>query len=575
MDKFAQLFTKLDQSNKTNDKLAALKDYFETAPKRDVVWAIGIFTGKRPRRQVKQKDLIHAAQDLAEIPDWLFSETYLLVADTAETISLIVPGHSQTDESSKETLTEAIAFLNQLSKLEPELVREKLQEKWLQQSQVERFVFTKLVTGGFRVGVSKQLVARALAAIVGVDDTVMQQRLMGDWQPGTVDPERFFAEEGIAELASQPYPFFLAHQLNDPALELAEPGEWAAEWKWDGIRGQIVRRAGETHVWSRGEELVTDKFPELISLGENLDDGTVLDGEIIAHASDAGDASDCGHRDSGKILPFSKLQQRIGRKNLTKKILSEVPVKFLSYDLLELKGKDLRDQPLRERRTQLEKLVATKSSSTPELLLSKLLDFSDWGELAEFRKESQAQRAEGLMLKRWESPYQSGRKRGDWWKWKLDPLTIDAVLIYAQSGRGRRAGLFTDYTFAVWKDQNRTEEKTGSTSENTGNSTDENSEKTNPELVPFTKAYSGLTEAEITEVDKFIKANVREKFGPVRSVKPKLVFEIAFEGIQASSRHKSGVALRFPRIARWRRDKPAAEANTLADLKEMLDKYGS
>jgi DNA ligase 1 len=382
------------------------------------------------------------------------------------------------------------------------------------------------------MGVSQKMMVNALAKTINAGASVIAHRISGNWNPLTTSFDELLNEQGTNTDHSKPYPFYLAYALEDEITSLGEPHEWQAEWKWDGIRGELIKRNDELFVWSRGEELMTEKFPEYFSLKDSLSNGIVLDGEIIPSQE-------------GKPLPFALLQTRIGRKNITKKQLQETPITFFAYDLLEYEGHDIREASLLERRLLLEKIV--REAKHPALLLSPVIHFSTWDELTSLRMQSRSMGSEGIMLKRKSSSYQVGRKRGDWWKWKIDPLVIDAVMIYAQKGHGRRSNLYTDYTFAV-KDQDK--------------------------LVSFTKAYSGLTDKEFAQVDAFVKRNSIEKFGPVRTVKPELVFEIAFEGIAASNRHKSGVALRFPRINRWRQDKKPGEINTLDDLKKMLEIYG-
>jgi len=396
----------------------------------------------------------------------------------------------------------------------------------------ERFVFNKLLTGGWRVGLSQKLMTRALAQHAEVEENSLTHRLMGNWRAETTTYHELIESSDPADQYSKPYPFYLAYALEGEPQNLGDLSEWQAEWKWDGIRGQIIIRNNELFVWSRGEELMTDKFPEFQELVEALPNGTVLDGEIIPFKD-------------GKPLNFATMQTRISRKNVSKAILKSAPIVMIVYDILEFEGKDLRETPMKERRQILERMVKKQKSGT--LMLSKVLELDSWNKLIEVRTTSRENNAEGLMLKRKDSTYKIGRKKGDWWKWKVDPLTIDAVMIYAMRGHGRRANLYTDYTFAVWDGE---------------------------KLVPFAKAYSGLTDKEIKRVDAFVKKNTVDKFGPVRSVSPELVFEVAFEGIAKSSRHKSGVALRFPRIHRWREDKPAAEANTKEDLMRMLDDFG-
>lgn len=530
MKQFAALFTRLDQTNKTNTKVAVLKDYFAQAPDHDKLWALALFTHKRPKRQVNATRLREWTAHEANLPLWLLEESYHIVGDLAETMSLLLPPpHTEQHEG----LAYWIHYINALKDLEETEKQEKVVAAWRQMDRAERFVFTKLMTGGFRVGVSQNLVVRAVAEVLEQDKAAIAHRLMGQWNPDETTFEGLLLEEQASEDLSRPYPFFLAHPLEDAPESLGSPAAWQAEWKWDGIRSQLIVRQDEIYIWSRGEELVTDKFPELAALKEALPNGTVLDGEILPWKE-------------GRPLPFGLLQTRIGRKNLTKKVLETAPVHLMAYDLLEWQGQDLRQEPMARRRELLEALLARPNM--PEVLHpSPTVPFDNWQKLAETQTTARDQYAEGLMLKKLDSPYEVGRKRGAWWKWKVEPLTIDGVMIYAQRGHGRRADLYSDYTFAVWDGK---------------------------ELVPFAKAYSGLTDKEMGQVDKFVKKNTLERFGPVRTVKPELVFEIGFEGIQSSKRHKSGVALRFPRILRWRQDKPMEEANSLQDLQAMLKQYG-
>ncbi len=529
MKDFAALVTRIDESTKTSVKTAALVDYFQTASAADKLWTIALFTGRRPKRTITATRLRKWAAEVAGLPDWLFEESYSVVGDLAETIALVLP-RSEGDED--RPLSEWIAYLRHLSTLEEDDRKAGILDAWSRLPQAERFLFTKLLTGGFRIGVSAKLITRALAQATGQPEAELTHKLMGSWTPDTVTWEALIeADDPTADL-SKPYPFYLAYQL-DALDQVGAPSDWNAERKWDGIRGQLIVRGGEHHLWSRGEDLMTDRFPELAQLRDDLPDGTVIDGEVLAFAGD-------------RPLSFNALQKRLGRKTVPKKLLAEAPVKLMGYDLLEHGGTDIRNRPLQERRALLQALIAEVPSEAP-LRLSPSVPFLTWEDLSAARDQSRDLGAEGLMLKRLSSPYLAGRKRGDWWKWKIDPLSIDAVMIYAQAGHGRRANLFTDYTFAV-RDGN--------------------------ELVPFTKAYSGLTDAEFREITAWVRKNTLQRFGPVRQVPPTHVFEIAFEGIQESPRHKSGVALRFPRMLRWRRDKPVDDANTLDDLKEMLATYG-
>ena len=537
MRRFSELISRLGAATKTNDKLDALTKYFDEAEDPDKVWMIAIFSGRRPKRIVSSTFLMECCLDITGLPAWLFEESYHTVGDLGETLSLLVP------ENSAPANTHPLRYyLEQLIALYPAADAEKRKfifNSWNSMTRNEMFVFNKLITGNFRIGVSRQLVVNALARTSRRDPSFIAHRISGNWDPATISFSEILGEESSTQDHSRPYPFYLAYALEESPETLGSPSEWLVEWKWDGIRGEIIRRGGELFVWSRGEELMTEKFPEYHSLKELLPEGTVLDGEIICLSEASSDAIDFFP------LPFAALQTRIGRKNITKKQLTEAPVGFIAYDLLEWEGVDFRDHPQWERRVKLESLI--KEIHRPFLRLSPSIAFEKWDELTVIRSKSRETGSEGLMLKRKESVYQTGRKRGDWWKWKIEPLTVDAVMVYAQKGHGRRSNLYTDYTFAV---------------------------RDGDQLVTFAKAYSGLTDQEFNEVDSFVKRNSLEKFGPVRTVKPELVFEIAFEGIAGSGRHKSGVALRFPRISRWRKDKKPDEINTLADLRQMLKIYG-
>ncbi|MHA4808745.1 ATP-dependent DNA ligase [Flavitalea flava] len=544
---FAELVILLGTSTRTNDKLEALSDFFASAVDQDKVWVVALFSGRKPKRAVNSTQLQSWCREITGLPQWLFEECYHTVGDLAETIALLLPEHQlvkfekEDMDEPKQTLSFYLDKLRSIGKEEEIYKKAFVVSCWETMSRKERFVFNKLITGGFRIGISQKTIVNALARTVNVSPSVIAHRITGNWDPHTTSFEALLSEETAALDISRPYPFYLAYALEDEIAALGEPAQWQAEWKWDGIRGQLVKRGGDLFVWSRGEELMTDKFPEYQSLKEKLPDGTVIDGEIISLTTNLIDASGFATGYRFIPLPFSALQTRIGRKNVTKKQLTEAPAGFIAYDLLESGGLDFRERPLWERRALLETYV--EGANDPALQLSPVITFSGWGELKEIRSHSREMGSEGLMLKKKDSPYQVGRKRGDWWKWKIDPLVIDAVMIYAQKGHGRRSNLYTDYTFAV---------------------------KDGDKLVTFTKAYSGLTDKELSEVDAFVKKNSLEKFGPVRTVKPELVFEIAFEGIAASNRHKSGVALRFPRINRWRKDKKPEEINTLEDLKNIL-----
>ena len=550
MRAFSALYLRLDETTSSNAKLAAMVDYFRGAPAADAAWAVYFLAGGKPRQLVAAKVLREFAQQASGTPEWLFEECYQSVGDLAETIALLTPPapapSAQPDLGLGRWMEERLLPLRGL--LPAEAIA-RLHEYWRDLDGRERFVCGKLITGNLRVGVSRLLVTRALASVSGLDAKRVAQRLVGYTDIGNFpQPASFLrlvaAEQGgDGDLSSSihPYPFFLAQPLQLPVdrldKEIGPPGQWQVEWKWDGIRAQVVRRAGEVAVWSRGEELVTERFPELAALARALPDGTVLDGEIVAWLE-------------GRVQPFARLQQRLGRKNLSARILAEIPVCLLAYDLLEWQAGDWRGRPLTERRAQLERLAAGVAAAAPALHLSPLLQGRDWADLDRQRQESRNRGVEGMMLKAHTAGYGVGRtsSAGIWWKWKVDPFTVDAVLVYAQRGHGRRAGLYTDYTFAVWGP----------------------AEGGGRQLVPFAKAYSGLTDAEIAQVDAIIRRTTTEKFGPVRALQPTLVFELGFEGIARSTRHKSGIAVRFPRMLRWRQDKPVDEADTLDTLGALL-----
>jgi DNA ligase-1 len=570
MKAFAELYAQLDATTSSNAKLAAMQHYFAHAAPEDAAWAVYFLAGGRPRQLVPTRLLREQAMQLSALPEWLFEESYQAVGDLAETLSLLLP---QAEHSSDEGLASWMENkLLPLRGLPPEELQQRLSTFWAQLDRQSLMVCLKLITGSFRVGVSKLLVTRALAALAEIDSKRVAQRLVGytdlSHRPSAEGYLKLIAEESDDEHAQrggQPYPFFLAHALQQPVDQfdtLLGPAEnWQVEWKWDGIRAQVVKREGRLWIWSRGEELVTDRFPELHSLTQCLPDGTVIDGEIVVwkpsdpapegeNAFALSTPSPAEPSESApSVQPFALLQQRIGRKTLGKKILDEVPVVVLAYDLLEWQGHDWRSRPQHERRTQLEQVIAQANS--PVLMPSPVLTGEDWLDLARQREASRSLGVEGMMLKARDALYGVGRTKdmGVWWKWKIDPFSVDAVLIYAQRGHGRRASLYSDYTFAVWDGPPQASERT---------------------LVPFAKAYSGLTDEEMRKVDAIVRKTTVEKFGPVRSVTPTLVFELGFEGIALSKRHKSGIAVRFPRMLRWRLDKPVAEADTLATLQDLL-----
>jgi len=529
MQRMAQLIDELSNTTKTNDKRDALVQYLHESPDEERVWLIAIFTGRRPKRLVNTTLLKNWCMEITGLPQWLFDESYHTTGDLGEAISLMLPEPVQTKEIS---VTELMMQIRQLQNAPEELRKEFVTANWRSLSKSSCFLFNKIIIGGFRIGVSQNIIIQAIAIFTNKEAQAVAHIISGNWDPYTISFSELTSDNTGLTDASKPYPFYLAYALEGTASSLGQPEEWLVEWKWDGIRGQLIRRNASVFLWSRGEELITDRFPEISSLLPLLPDGVVLDGEVLSY------------RD-GNPLPFQFLQTRISRKVTTKKQLTEAPAVFMAYDLLEYEGEDIRYRPMVERRRMLENLLDRIQS--PHLVISEAVIFDRWEELNDLMLTVREKGCEGFMLKRYNAAYQAGRRRGDWWKWKIEPLTVDAVLIYAQKGHGKRSNLYTDYTFAV---------------------------KDGDKLVPFAKAYSGLTDKEIAVVDRFIRQNSIEQFGPVRTVKPELVFEIAFEGIAASSRHKSGVAVRFPRILRQRTDKTADEVNTIEELKQLLQQYG-
>jgi DNA ligase-1 len=553
MKRFADLYDAIDRTMSTNAKVLALVQYLSTAPPADAAWALFFLTGRRLKRLLPSRLLHEWTLELTELPEWLVHESYSAVGDYAEAIALMLDGRVTplyaADLLRAPSGGSQVSLFEEPQPSDPEDVGELSLAEWLEGriqplraasdderrvrvlqwwSRLERrelFLLNKLLTGEFRVGVSHTLVVRAVAQVAALPAAVVEHRLMGAWEPSADAFATLIGPEGPADDPSRPYPFCLSSPLDDPAALPGERDEWLVEWKWDGIRAQLIHRGGQVFLWSRGEELITERFPEVAVAARSLPDGTVLDGEVVAFADD-------------KPRPFSDLQQRIGRQRNVREIAAGIPAAFVAYDVLEDAGRDIRDRPLRERRLRLIELVGSSA-----LRVSEEVPGDSWETLGALRSDSRARGVEGLMLKRWTSPYRPGRRRGDWWKWKIEPLTMDAVLVYAQPGSGRRATVFTDYTFAVWQGD---------------------------ELVPVAKAYSGLSDEEIDQLDRWIRRHTTERFGPVSAVEPLHVFELGFEAIARSSRHKSGIAVRFPRILRWRRDKPASEADTIETLERLI-----
>lgn len=535
MKRFAQLYRELDQTTRTSAKVSALESYFREAPPADAIWALHVLLGRRRRRPVSGTLLRTWVAEWTGLPLWLVETSYHQVGDLAETLSLLAPDPAEPAWPRLAPLMEEVIL--PLGDLDEDGRRKAVMGTLATLTREGRFIFLKLMTGALRVGAGPKLVTRALAGVADTDPAAMAHRLSGKWDPTAETWERLLAHDGDDDPA-RPYPFYLAHPLEDEPDSLGPLRDWQVEWKWDGIRLQLIRRSGTTLLWSRGEELVTHQFPEIATVAEALPDGTVLDGEALGWKNDG-------------PLPFGDLQRRLGRKKVGARLLEDVPVAFQAYDIMEHEGEDVRARPLDERRRILEAAVDRALTHHPELagnlVISPLVSATDWSDVARLRATSRDRGVEGFMLKAREGAYGVGRVRGGWWKWKIDPLELDVVLIYAQAGHGRRAGLHTDYTFGVWDGD---------------------------ELVPVAKAYSGLTDAEIRRLDRWIRRNTIERFGPVRSVEREHVFQLAFDGIRSSSRHRSGVALRFPRIARWREDKTPADAATLADARALLEQVG-
>ena len=563
MKRFADLFAAIDHTTSTNAKVEAMVAYFTAAPAADAAWATFFLTGRRLKRLLPYKSISQWAMTATGVSEWLLGECYAVVGDGAETATLIfdqLPAAASTPLSLAEWVEGRILALRDLDAHE----QQRQVITWVRElTRWERFTLLKLLTGELRLGVSQTLVVRALANVASLPPTTIAARLMGEWTPDAEWHARLIAPAITHDDLSRPFPFCLASPLEGTVTPESLPGllgpleEWQAEWKWDGIRAQIVKRAGRTHLWSRGDELITQRFPEIIEAAHGVSDGTVLDGEVLAFRDD-------------RPLPFSALQQRIGRERNVSRTARDVPVVFMAYDVLEHEGRDVRSEPLVIRRSVLESIVARAHQlapvAPPPQRLDMLLPFDDadtsaarpqivrasptiaadsWADLGRARQDSRRLGVEGVMIKRLSSAYTVGRKRGDWWKWKIDPHTIDAVLIYAQPGSGKRASLLTDYTFGLWH---------------------------NGELVPVAKAYSGLTNEEIAEMDRWIRRHTVERFGPVRHVEPIHVFELGFEAIARSGRHRSGIAVRFPRMLRWRKDKPASEADTVEALQALLER---
>ena len=548
MRRFADLYDAIDRTTSTNAKVAAVAAYLREAPPADAAWALFFLTGRRLKRLLPSRLLHEWTLELTALPGWLVQECYAAVGDYAESIALLLDRRLQPitievqpdglpfdEPAAVDHSVDEVSLAGWIeNRIQPlrlasdEERRAHVLAWWSRLERRELFLLNKLLTGEFRVGVSHTLVVRAVSHVSGLPPAVVEHRLMGTWEPSASAFATLVGPEGPADDPSRPYPFCLASPLDEDPASLGPREEWLVEWKWDGIRAQLIHRGGQVFLWSRGEELITARFPEIVHAASALPPGTVLDGEIVAYAE-------------GRPRPFADLQQRIGRQTRVREVAAGIPVAFLAYDALEQEGADARERPLRERRTRLVDLL--RDGARAPLLVSEEIGLPSWEALAVLRRESRVRAVEGLMLKRWTSAYRPGRRRGDWWKWKIEPFTMDAVLVYAQPGSGRRATVFTDYTFGVWHEG---------------------------ALVPVAKAYSGLSDEEIDELDRWIRRHTTERFGPVSAVEPVHVFELGFEAIARSTRHKSGIAVRFPRILRWRRDKTAADADTLETLERLI-----
>lgn len=530
MRRFAELYQRLDRLTATNDKRAALMEYFRTAPASDAAWALWLLSGGKvgsaKAKIATSTELRTWISQASGVEPWLVEDCYEQVGDLAETIALLLddPQERREDIGLAHWIEQRIAAVANRSEEER---RALVTDAWHTLPFHERLVFNKLLTGSLRVGVSQGVVQQALAQISGVDLATIAQRMLGTWTPSTAFMERLLSLEAQPGDSASPFPFYLASPLEGDATQLGEINDWLFEWKWDGIRAQLIQRNDDIAVWSRGEERMDGRFPEIETALRALGRSAVIDGEILAWAE--GEA---------EPLPFTRLQTRIQRKKPGPKTLADTPVRVIAYDLLELDGDDLREHPLSARRSALQALL----EGNDRITLSPHISVASWEQAAALRDQARERGVEGLMLKRLDSPYRHGRKRGDWWKWKIDPLSIDAVLIYAQAGHGRRSTLYTDYTFGLWSGE---------------------------QLVPVAKAYSGLDDAEILKLDRWIRTHTTERFGPVRAVEPYHVFELGFEAVNRSSRHKSGIAVRFPRILKWRHDKTPADADALDALRAL------
>jgi DNA ligase-1 len=452
----------------------------------------------------------------------LFEECYATVGDLSETLAILFANPQAKPQTKDPVLNQWIDRQTALAGLKLEVLADALLAQLQEFSKDEAFLFLKLASGGFRIGVSKGLVNEAIARAIDMDRAVIEERLMGTFVADHNWLRRLQEPVTQNELDARPLPFLLAYSIAEREIASLNPQDTLVEYKWDGIRAQLIKTDQTIRLWSRGDQDITEQFPDIVDSAVNLPSPIIIDGEILAGTP-------------GQLQSFNQLQTRLNRKRITKTLLKTNPAFFKAYDLLRFQGEDMRDQPLASRKAVLQTLGIHQSP---------VLSPQCFEEIAVLREAARGIGAEGVMIKNRQSKYGSGRKAGYWWKWKLDPMTADCVLIYAQAGHGRRANLHSDYTLACWNDQG--------------------------ELVPVAKAYSGLTDVELKAVDQWIRKHTMQKFGPVRQVEPLQVFEIGFEGIAASSRHKSGVALRFPRILRWRQDVGPKDADGLTHFHSLM-----
>lgn len=527
MKAFARAFAAMHETRRAAEKVDAMAEYFRAADPADAAWAVHLLRGDRSKAIVPIRRLARWAMEEAHVPEWLFDECYATVGELAETMALLLPDLPGTPDLPLHRVMEDRVMA--LAGKSESHQRASAVQTWRELDSTERLVFNKLITGGVRATASRQLLVRALSEATGVEEGVVAHRLSNEWVPRGESFVALRAPETKDADVSRPYPFFLAYELEGDPEELGAPSEWQVEWKWDGIRAQVIRRVGRTFIWSRAEELVTDRYPELAASADFLADGTVLDGTIVPWRQ-------------GRPLPAAELERRNARKALGGAILTDVPVALVAYDLLEIGGRDVRAEPLVRRRELLEQVIG--SARAAALVASPVLGVTNWVEARALYDTAREASVGGLVLKRCDSTYGEGRPEGAWWKWKVQPFTVHAVMIYAQAGHGRRASLNTEYTFAVWDGD---------------------------VLVPFAKVSDGLSDEEIRELDRWIRANTVEKFGPVRHVRPMHVFEIGFDGIERSARHKSGVSVRAPRVLRWLTDRRPEEADTVAALRGLVD----